>query len=540
MRFQIAAMAGAMLLASGSAGAQHAAEPSFSGERMKADISFLADDLLEGRDTGTRGYDIAARYVASQFAAMGLRPGNGGSWFQNVPFAKARVATTAPARLTLGTASFDNGTEVLFGSNPLFPTQDFSADVVFAGYGLDAPAQGFDDYAGLDVRGKIVVVLWGFPPGSPSEVAAHLNSEKSKMAQARGAIGLVQVVTPTLERIYGWERQKPAAKKPTYRWIGTDGRPFLNAPDLQIEARITPKAAEVLFAGAPRSVAMLMADSEKPKLAPKGFALRQRMRVERTMTVERIESPNVVAMIPGSDPTLAAETIAMIGHLDHDGIVEPVGGDSIMNGAMDNASGVATLLEAARGFVASGVRPKRSILFAAVTAEEDGLLGADYLARHPLPDAKEVVGVVNLDMPILTYDFEDVIAFGAEHSTIGSVVERAAERAGVSLSPDPYPEENSFVRSDHYMFVKQGVPAVYLATGVKGPGKSATEDFVAKHYHRVSDDMAKPFDWVAAAKFARINYLIARELADAPQSPRWYAGNFFGNTFAKDAPKAPR
>ncbi len=540
MRLGFAAITAAILLTSASAGAQQAAEPSFSGERIKADISFLADDLLEGRDAGTRGYDLAARYVASQFQAIGLQPGNNGSWFQQVPLARASLAANAPARLHVGDRSFVNGSEVVFGANPLFGAQDFAADAVFVGYGLDDPAQGFNDYAGVDVRGKIAVALWGFPPGSPSEVAAHLVSEKSRMAQARGAIGLINIVTPTLERIFPWKQQQPYATRPTLRWVGTDGQPFLAAPKLQIEGRITPAAAEGLFAGAPRSLQSLLADSGKTGVKPKGFALKQRIRVERTNAIEKITSPNVVAVLPGSDPALAGETIAVIGHLDHDGIVAPVNGDSIMNGAMDNAAGIATMLEAARAFVQSGVRPKRTILFAAVTAEEDGLLGADYLARHPLAGAGKVVGVVNLDMPILTYNFEDVIGFGAEHSTIGPAVRRAIASAGVALSPDPFPEEVSFVRSDHYMFVKQGVPSIFLATGIGGPGKAATEDFLGKHYHRVSDDMSRPFDWAAAAKFARINYLIARELADAPQAPRWYAGNFFGNTFAEDAPKARR
>ena len=530
----------AILLVSSAAFAQQASAPNFSGNRIKADIAFLADDLLEGRDAGTRGYDLAAAYVAAQFQAIGLQPGNGGSWYQQVPLARASLPGDAPARIHIGGTPIVNGSEVLFGANPLFAAQDFSADTVFVGYGLDAAAQGFRDYAGVDVRGKVAVALWGFPPGSDSEIAAHLTSMKLKMAQDRGAIGLLQIVTPTLERIFPWERQKPYATKPSYRWIGTDGQPFALAPKLQIDGRITPAAATGLFAGAPRSLAQLLADSEKQGVQPKGFALKPRIRVERTNTSERMTSPNVVAVLPGSDPALAGETIAIIGHLDHDGIVTPENGDSIMNGAMDNAAGIATMLEAARAFVASGVRPKRTILFAAVTAEEDGLLGADYLARHPLPGAGKVVGVVNLDMPILTYDFTDVIAFGAEHSTIGATVDRAIRSAGVTLTPDPYPEEVSFVRSDHYMFVKQGVPSVFLVTGVAGPGKAATEDFIGKHYHRVSDDMNKPFDWNAAARFARINYLIARDLADAPQAPRWYAGDFFGNVFAKEAPKAAR
>jgi Zn-dependent M28 family amino/carboxypeptidase len=207
---------------------------------------------------------------------------------------------------------------------------------------------------------------------------------------------------------------------------------------------------------------------------------------------------------------------------------------------MDNAAGIATMLEAARAFVGGGKRPKRSILFVALTGEEKGLFGSEYLAKYPIADGRKLVANVNLDMPILTYDFTDVIAFGAEHSTVGEAVGRAASQMAVKLSPDPIPEQNLFVRSDHYSFVKEGVPSVFLVTGFANGGEQALKAFEAKHYHMPSDDMAVAIDWAAGAKFARLNYLIARELADAPQAPRWYAGNFFGDKFAPNAPKAAK
>jgi len=229
-------------------------------------------------------------------------------------------------------------------------------------------------------------------------------------------------------------------------------------------------------------------------------------------------------------------------HLDHLGMEENgKGPDKVYNGAMDNASGIATLLAVARAFAESGERPKRSILFAAVTAEEDGLLGSQYLAKNPvLPAGGRLVGVVNLDMPILTYDFHDVIAFGADHSTLGPIAEKAARAQGISLSPDPLPAEGLFTRSDHYRFVQEGVPALFLMTGFAGPGREAFEHFLKTDYHQLSDQMSLPFNWDAAAKFARVNYAIAREIADEPQAPRWYKGDFFGDAFAPDAPKATK
>ncbi|WP_052508061.1 M20/M25/M40 family metallo-hydrolase [Sphingomonas hengshuiensis] len=249
--------------------------------------------------------------------------------------------------------------------------------------------------------------------------------------------------------------------------------------------------------------------------------------------------PNVIGILPGSDPVLKDEYVVLSAHLDHIGM-DNKPGDKVFNGAMDNAAGVATMLEAARTFVASGTRPKRSILFVALTAEELGLVGSEYLAKHPVVGKGRVVADVNLDMPILLYDFQDVVAFGAERSTLGPMVERAAASMGVALSPDPMPQEQLFVRSDHYSFVKAGVPSVFLVTGFKNGGEKAFRGFLKTHYHSVSDQIDLPFDWNAGAKFAQINYLIAREIADAAEAPRWYEGDTYGDRYAKNAAKAPK
>jgi Zn-dependent M28 family amino/carboxypeptidase len=207
---------------------------------------------------------------------------------------------------------------------------------------------------------------------------------------------------------------------------------------------------------------------------------------------------------------------------------------------MDNAAGIATMLEVAKALTKDGKRPRRPILFAAVTNEESGLLGSDYLARNPVTGAGKVVAVVNFDMPVLTYRFTDVIAFGAENSTLGPVVAEAAGAAGIALSPDPVPEEGLFTRSDHYRFVQQGIPSLFLVTGRAGPGQAASTEFLTKHYHQPSDDLNLPFDWVAGAKFAEVNYYIVRAIADQADAPRWYGDSFFGKEFAPAAPKAAR
>jgi Zn-dependent M28 family amino/carboxypeptidase len=252
------------------------------------------------------------------------------------------------------------------------------------------------------------------------------------------------------------------------------------------------------------------------------------------------KAPNVIGVLPGSDPVLRNEYVVLSAHLDHVGTDPLRAGDKIYNGAMDNASGVATMLETARAFAGSRQRPKRSILFVALAGEESGLLGSNYLARNPVVGKGKVVADINLDMPILLYDFQDVIAFGGEHSTLGEITARAGASMGVSVSPDPMPEEDFFERSDHYSFVKVGVPSIFLMTGFKNGGEKAFRNFLAKNYHQPSDQADLPFNWEAGAKFARLNYLIAREVADAPEPPRWYEGNRYGNRFAKGAPRAPR
>ena len=513
----------------------------FSPERIKADVSFLADDLLEGRDAGTRGYDLAARWVASRYEALGLQPGGpNGSWYQNVPFVTTRPDPSNPSALTVNGKRFVSGTEVIVGPNPIHPNLDESAEVVFVGYGLEDARYKLDDYRGLDVRGKVVVALYGAPGDVPSEVSASLNDRKTEFAERHGAAGLVTIATPAILSRYPWQRIVASSTQPRLRWVGADGKPHVPNGGLRLAGFISPVAAAELFKGTPATWEQISQQMSDKTTRVRGFAVPGKLRFERHSLVDKMTSPNVLGLLPGSDPKLANEVVMLTAHLDHNGIVPPKNGDKVMNGAMDNAAGVATMLEAARAFVESGQRPKRSILFVALTAEEDGLLGSEYLAEYPTLPGRRTVADVNLDMPILTYDFQDVVAFGAEHSTIGATVANAIKAINVTSSPDPLPQEGLFTRSDHYSFVKKGIPSVMLATGFAGPGKAAFGTFLAKHYHQPSDDLSQPFNWQAGAKFAKVNYLIARELADAAQAPRWYEGNFFGDKFAKDAPKARR
>jgi Zn-dependent M28 family amino/carboxypeptidase len=521
-----------------------AATPAFSAEAFRSHVTFLADDLLEGREAGTRGYDIASRYVAAQFAALGLQPaGSNGGWYQPVEF--SRFTGGSEGAMTVGNLTFTMGRELTMRASANPAALALDAPLVFVGYGIDMPSHGFDDYRRLDVRGQIVVVLSGVPEGTPSDVAAHLNSEKRRIAGAHGAVGMITIRTRADAAQGPWARAARFGNRPGTTWIETDGTPYSDAGGLRFQAALSEEAAQQLFTAAHRPLGPIL-DQAAARGKPRGFAMRLNAHVTRSAgAATRFSSQNVVAILPGTDPSVANEYVLLTAHLDHIGMREPRPGDAanadrINNGALDNATGIATLIEVARAFSQPGNRPRRPIIIAAVTAEEKGLLGAQFLAHHPVVGNGRVISEVNLDMPILTYDFQDVIAFGAEHSTLGPIVQRAAAGMNVALSPDPLPHEGLFTRSDHYRFVQEGVPSVFLMTGFANGGKEKFTHFLSTDYHKVSDDLSLPIDWKAGAKFARINYLIAREIADADERPLWYSGNLFGEAFAAKEPRARR
>ena len=499
---------------------------------IKAHVAFLASDALRGREAGTPDYAVAAQYAAAEMMKAGLEPaGPDGSWFQPVPLATAKLAAPPAIDATVD----GRAAPLVFGEDftaaraaPGEADVDIDAPVVFAGYGVVDPAMKLDDYRGLDVRGKIVALLSTGPVGPPSEIAAHLGNglARARTAAAHGAKGVV--ILRSARAIGSFAGVHRGWDATAVTWIGPDGKP--RDGGARLLATFSEAGAAKLFAGSSIDYADVLAANKAGKPVRTG-ALKARLRVREHFTVGRVESYNVVGRLPGGDPRLADEAIVLSGHLDHIGVTRPVNGDSINNGAMDNAIGIASMLEVARAFQKAGEPPKRSIVFAAVTAEEKGLIGSDYLASHPLGVAKTVVANVNLDMPVLTFRFVDLVAFGADRSSIGPTVAAAAKASGYALVPDPTPDETVFVRTDHYSFVKQGVPAVSLQPGPGGPGAVAGTAFMKDHYHQPSDQIDLPIDWTAAAGFVRVNYAIARALADAPDRPRWVRGDYFGTAF---------
>ncbi len=411
-----------------AAGGQHSFDPA----AVRAHVTFLADDALDGRGSGTKGYGIAANYVATQFMALGATPMGDpakGSFFQQVPLREAKLVGQPVLTISGKGKSIrlDSSQQMLIGPNMLETQQAIDAPLVFVGYGMDRPELGLNDYSKLDVKGKVVVVLSGFPKGLNSELGAHLNSDKARMAMNRGAIGVLTVPTRQDIKRRSWERRMETAGEPRSAWIKADGAAFLRAPGIRADALLHPDMAAQLFGADKQSLATILTEADKDGGRPRGFAMGLSAKLERTSEFRAYASPNVVAMIPGSDPAVANEYVLMTAHLDHIGD-HAKGADKISNGAVDNAAGVATMIEVAKALSKDGKRPRRPILFAAVTSEENGLLGSDYLAQNPVSGTGRVVAVVNFDMPILTYQFSDVIAFGAENSTLGPVVVRAGGR----------------------------------------------------------------------------------------------------------------
>lgn len=515
--------------------------------RLKAHIEFLADDLLLGRQPGSDGYNIASNYVASQFKQAGLIPaGTEDSYFQQVPL---RQAFAVPDSVKMTLRQGEQSTEYVFVeqfyTSPSLVHVDSSveAGLVFVGYGIDAPELEHRDYENIDVEGKVVVQFAGQPHDFPSEEGAHFASgpQKTQAAVRHGAVGIVTIHTPRAAQRYAWDRIRSRVGSPSMGWIKKDGSVNGQYEQIRGGAMLRHTAAGGLFENSEYDIEALLARDNEGEALP-AFELTGQIQLLQQSKHSALHSPNIAAMLPGSDPLLASEYVVYTAHLDHIGELhseayEGEQKDLVNNGAMDNASGVSVMLETARLFT-EGKKPRRSILFVAVTAEEKGLVGSEYFAMNPTVPLESIVSVVNLDMPLLLYEFGDVIAFGAGHSSMGNTVREAASSQGIELSPDPFPEQNIFVRSDHYRFVQQGVPSVFLVTGMTSLDGSIDtrpifEGFLQDHYHKPSDDLNLPINYRAAAKFTRINTKIGELIANEPSRPSWHEGDFFGRTFAK-------
>jgi len=512
-------------------------------EAIRADMQFLADDLLEGRATGTRGHEIAARFVASEFEAMGLEPaGENRTYFQSVPLRSIRLDEE---HTTLSIARGAKEERLIFRkdfisvADPGRTDTSVEAPVVYVGFGVTAPEQGYDDYAGVETKGKIVAYIFGAPPRFEPTMRAHYSSREVKAANAaaHGAVGRILLDSPALEQFYPFKDQVSDLSFPDMRWLDAQGQPNDYFPELGSTAILSMGATARVFEGSGKSTEEIYAAAKDGK--PASFTLPITAKIKTVSKFEQLRSPNVVAYLRGSDPILREEYVVYTAHLDHLGVGEPVNGDRIYNGALDNASGSACLLEIARAYSRMNPRPRRSILFVSVTGEEEGLLGSDYFAHNPIVAKNALVADINIDgNPALLWPIEDVTALGAENSTLGTSAHEAAARLKVDLSPDPRPERVLFIRSDQYSFVKQGVPSVFLSTGIKSSDPKIKADeiiakWIANIYHKPQDDMSQIFDFESGAKFARYGFLVGYVVAQRNEKPAWNPRDFFGEHYGQ-------
>ena len=525
---------GADAIAAGAADAGAGIRP----EAVSAHMRFLADDLLEGRAPGERGFELAAAYVASQLQGMGLEPaGANGSWFQPVTFRGARVRE---ARLEVGTPGGEakalvRERDYVARAQMGTGTSDVTAPVVYVGHGIVAPEYQWDDLSGVDLKGKWALVLVGAPLGTtpdffPPIPSAVYGSTRSKLERliARGVAGVLFVQTPAREQIVSFAQAVSHAERGSMSMV-EEGR--VPVREQLPQATLSIPGADALLAAAGRNerVATLVSAAERREHPH--FELGAPVRLRTDAAMRTVHTANVLGLWRGTPGSPAAgETVVYTAHLDHLGIGKPEAGDAIYNGASDNAAGVANVLEIARAFTRLVQRPRRAVLFAFVTGEEEGLLGSEWLVAHPPVPRDALVADVNCDSGLPVFVFHEVFALGADQSTLQQNAERAAEALGLTLGPDPDPKQASAVRSDQYSFLRLGIPAAATKAGLKGASeqdRAAAAAYTKAHYHRAADHWEPDRDHGPAAAMARFQFLFGLSAAQRTDRPRLLPGSFF-------------
>lgn len=515
----------------------------FQAAQVKQHMTVLADDALEGRGLGSAGYEQALQYVEKTITGYGLAPaGEQGGFRQRVPLRNSVVVSAKSAMSVRGPAgpkTLGYGKDFMLSADPLRPEVTIdNAPIVFVGYGVSAPGLGYDDYAGgIDVKDKVVAFLSGAPAKLPSNERAYFSSGAVKEAEAvkRGAIGTISFTSPDDPR-FRWDVSTATGAQGSYAWVDAEGRPNRGDAAMRGSASLNHSGVAAIFAGAKTTAAQVF-ESAKAS-TPQAFDLATRVSMTTTSTHTDVESANVVAKLEGSDPVLKNEHVVYVAHVDHFGTGVPMNGDAIYNGAHDNASGVAIVLEVARAFAALPAKPRRSVLFLFVTAEERGLLGSDYFARHPTVPADSLVADMTLDMPFLYHALLDIVPYGAQHSSLKNPVSKAAAKLGIGIGEDPIPEQVLFIRSDHFSFVRQGVPSLFIKSGFKTgdpakDGAAINAGYRRDVYHKPNDDMSQAFDFEAGASHAKVNFLTGWQVAQETARPSWNTGDFFGTLFGK-------
>src|ERR1051326_6327331 len=498
------------------------------GNRWWSYIEYLASDALEGRGLGTPAFAKASDYVAEQFRKADLKPGGTSGYFQPIPFDVREIVENQSSvslvrdgkteKVELG----DDATISLRGE----PVHDVDAAAVFIGYGLTVPEKGYDDFKGQDLKGKIAVYLNGGPADIPGPLKSHYQTmgERGKFLKAAGVAGIATIANPKSMDI-PWSRSRLARFRPV---ISLADQSLNETGGVKFDLVINPERADKFLAGSGHTFAEILAAADGHKPLPH-FPLAARFRAPVDFKQAKTESRNTVGIYEGSDPKLKNEYVVMTAHLDHLGVGRPINGDSIYNGAMDDASGVASILDIASMLHEQKVKTKRSVLFAVVTGEESGLLGSRYFASRPTVKADSIVADINVDMFLPLHSLKYLEVQGVQESTLGGDIRAVAQANGVEVQTDKEPERNLFIRSDQYRFIRTGVPALAFKFGnVPGsPEEKQHKDWLKNRYHAPSDDLNQPVDKAAAGKFNVIIEQLLERVADAPSRPTWNSDSFF-------------
>ncbi len=515
---------------------------------IQANMTFLADDLLQGRQPGTNGFALASKYIASEMQSIGLKSvENNGSYIQKVHLLKG-IVNKLENQFIVKTG---NREEVLISDidyqlrpNLNHSISEIEAPLMFLGYGVSAPELGYDDYKNIDVKNKIVVVFNQAPSQFANNERAYFGrlDTKTQIALEHGAIGIITIEKSDLT-VKSWNEIARRLEQGSVKWLNRENKPNNAFEKIKISATVQSAFAEKLFTKANKKIQEVL--NQIKSGTPQSFDLKTEAKIKVVTNIYPVETNNLIGIIPGTDPVLKNEYIVYASHFDHFGVSKPVNGDSIYNGAHDNAAGVSILLEIARTYSKLTVKPKRSIVFAFVTGEEMGLLGSDYFVNNSALKDK-IIANISMDMPFIFHPVIDIVPYGAQHSSLNTIVQAAAKTLKIKVSPDPIPEEGVFMRSDHFSFVKKGIPALFIKSGFM----TTTTDTVNREitdkawratiYHTPQDDMSQEFDFNAAVSHVKINFLIGLLTANAIEKPRWNNGDFFGEKFGKKETLLPK
>ena len=508
---------------------QSAGKNIFDGKTWWEHVKVLADDKMEGRDTGSEGLRKAEAYVVDQLKQLGFEPAGKDGYYQPVKFQSRQIIEkdSSAALVRDGKAEpLTLGDDIILSTRvDLAP--EVEAPLVFVGYGLKVPENNYDDLAGLDLKGKVVVILSGSPAEIPGSLASHYQTaaERWKALRAAGAVGAINIPNPASMDV-PWSRIALNRAHPNMELADPV---FDETAGERLSMYVNPASADKFFAGTGHTFAELAELGKDRKPLPH-FALPVSIRAKTKVEKKELESANIIAKLPGSDPALKNEYVVLSAHVDHVGIGEPINGDRIYNGAMDNGSGTAALLDIAASLKKSPEKLKRSILFVFVTGEEKGLLGSKYFTQYPTVDPKSMVADINIDMFLPIIPLKTMVVFGLAESDLGDLAREVAQSRGVQVVPDPEPQRNLFIRSDQYNFIRHGIPA--LAMNVFPDPNSAErkkifKDWLTNRYHAPSDDLAQPIDFSAAAQYEEIARGLMVRIANDDGRPQWKPDSFF-------------